>query len=415
MRARRRAAERDGGSQGRQPWGSRSERPRWPFCSAFKSRPEASPVLPTPVGPTSTMFSALVTKSSSAKARICFCETPGWRLKGNDSRVHCSGMPAFLIRQASAPSWRWCFSAWACSSSKIWAMRRRRRFLRSWSISSVIGVVLRGAGYEEEVAGDLAQDEALEPVEVAQAILQRDSDRLRERGAWVLLHEAQEATHVTGIAAHRLLLEQREVGVGLGEDAAKLGLVGEDPAGVGALPARRPMLGQRDPLVQRLDEALVDREAARAVIELDLVLGLAHLEGLADEPPRRRVQVGFQVDVAFEIHDPLVQLIDLGDPGRQRAQAGLLEREKLTPAGVELGAEGGVDLVAPGPGLGVEVGPVAKRPAGEEVLLDEVEVSLDAGRAVGVADLVGGEGEAAEALAEGHHLGDRHHVLAGAA
>ncbi len=42
-------------------------------------------------------------------------------------------------------------------------------------------------------------------------------------------------------------------------------------------------------------------------------------------------------------------------------------------------------------------------------------MSLDAGRAVGVADLVGGEGEAAEALAEGHHLGDRHHVLAGAA
>ena len=48
--------------------------------------PEASPVLPTPVGPMNTMFSALAMKSSSAKARIWRWLTPGCCLKGKLSR-----------------------------------------------------------------------------------------------------------------------------------------------------------------------------------------------------------------------------------------------------------------------------------------------------------------------------------------
>jgi hypothetical protein len=55
---------------------------RYPFSSAFNSRPDASPVLPTPGGPTSTRFSALAMKSSSARVWICLRLTPGWRAKG---------------------------------------------------------------------------------------------------------------------------------------------------------------------------------------------------------------------------------------------------------------------------------------------------------------------------------------------
>jgi hypothetical protein len=51
----------------------------------------ASPVLPTPVGPTNTRFSCLATKSSSAKARTCLRLTPGCRAYGNVSSDQRSG------------------------------------------------------------------------------------------------------------------------------------------------------------------------------------------------------------------------------------------------------------------------------------------------------------------------------------
>jgi hypothetical protein len=81
------------------------KRPRCPFCSALRSSDDANPVLPTPVGPIKTMFSAFATNSISAKARICFCETPGCFLKGKDSSAHFSGNFARSMRQARAFCW----------------------------------------------------------------------------------------------------------------------------------------------------------------------------------------------------------------------------------------------------------------------------------------------------------------------
>jgi hypothetical protein len=46
-----------------------------------------------------TMFSALDTSSSSAKVRSWRWLTPGWRLNGKVSNVHCSGMVHLLVKQ----------------------------------------------------------------------------------------------------------------------------------------------------------------------------------------------------------------------------------------------------------------------------------------------------------------------------
>jgi hypothetical protein len=77
----------------------------------------ARPVLPTPVFPTKTMFSARGTKSRPANPRIWRRFTPGCFLKGKVSMVHGKGSLARLIRHCRAPSWRACH----------WALRRRRR------------------------------------------------------------------------------------------------------------------------------------------------------------------------------------------------------------------------------------------------------------------------------------------------
>ena len=73
----------------------------------------------------------------------------------------------------------------------------------------------------------------------------------------------------------------------------------------------------------------------------------------------------------------------------------------------------GIDLVAPGARLVVEVVPVGKFPAGQKVVFDERERPFHAARAVGVADFMRLELETIT-LGEGRHLGNRHHVLSGA-
>ena len=68
--------------------------------------PQASPVLPTPVLPMKTMFSALAMKSSSAKARICLRLTPGWLAKGkvsSDQTFGQAGPPDARLQSAFLP------------------------------------------------------------------------------------------------------------------------------------------------------------------------------------------------------------------------------------------------------------------------------------------------------------------------
>src|SRR6202789_1607730 len=152
------------------------------------------------------------------------------------------------------------------------------------------------------------------------------------------------------------------------------------------------------------------RDAARAVVDLDPVLGLARLDTAADQSPGRRVAVGVDVDVSLAVDDPLVEPVALGHVARQRRKARPLDREELARAGVQVALGRGVDLVAPSPRLAVDVGPVVKLAAGQEVVVDVVEGTLDAGGPVGVALLVRRE-DAAETLREARHRRYWHHVL----
>ena len=73
----------------------------------------------------------------------------------------------------------------------------------------------------------------------------------------------------------------------------------------------------------------------------------------------------------------------------------------------------GVDLVAPGARLRVQIVEVGKAAPCEEVIFDIIERALDARRPIGVSDGMRDEFKA-ESFAEGGHLRHRHHLLAAA-
>src|SRR5690606_41330322 len=145
-----------------------------------------------------------------------------------------------------------------------------------------------------------------------------------------------------------------------------------------------------------------------AVEDLNLGFGLADLE-LATNVARWDLEAeGVHVDVALEVDDAGMEPIDGRAPGGERTEAMALGGKEVAATRVELAAEGGVDLGAPGEGLAVGVIEVLKLASDEEVVLHVVEQAFDDGGAVGVALLVGVELEAA-GFGEGSHLGDGDH------
>jgi hypothetical protein len=86
--------------------------------------------------------------------------------------------------------------------------------------------------------------------------------------------------------------------------------------------ARRTMRGERPALLGGGNRLVVNGDLARLGEHVDLVRGLAHLDRLADQLVRHRVGVAVDVDVAFEIDDPLVQHVDLGRRSGSRRIAG---------------------------------------------------------------------------------------------
>ena len=73
-----------------------------------------------------------------------------------------------------------------------------------------------------------------------------------------------------------------------------------------------------------------------------------------------------------------------------------------------------IDALTPLPRLNIEVLPTREPAPGKKVVLNKVEGPFDAGRTVGVADLVSSELKA-EAFAEGLHLRHRNHLPSRAA
>src|SRR5712691_2465108 len=96
----------------------------------------------------------------------------------------------------------------------IWAILRRRRFCSSCCSSSLMFVVA-GAwawGELEVFAGQLAQDDGLDPLEIIEAVLGGGLDGLQQRLARIFLHQAEQAAQRQRGTARVVLSESLNVG-----------------------------------------------------------------------------------------------------------------------------------------------------------------------------------------------------------
>ena len=116
-------------------------------------------------------------------------------------------------------------------------------------------------------------------------------------------------------------------------------------------------------------------QVAGVQLNLDLVPGLAHLHAAADPVHRHRVAVGVHRDIAFHIHQALMQPVDFRNPRRQRFQMQPLDREQLARHRADMFLVSRVDLVAPLPRLLIQILPTGERAPGQKVVLDEMRTA----------------------------------------
>jgi len=175
------------------------------------------------------------------------------------------------------------------------------------------------------------------------------------------------------------------------------------------------VLGLGDPLACSRWTLLVLADHFVPPEDLELLQILSNTQASPDEVSvgGYGVSIRMERDVAFDIHVPLVEVIDLGDVDRQRFQGRLLGDPEGSRGRAEVSSEPKVCVVAPGPELEVAVLEAGEVPARVEVVLDVVKGPLDPGGAVRVADGVGLEHES-EVTGERLHDGRSHGVLASA-
>jgi hypothetical protein len=131
----------------------------------------------------------------------------------------------------------------------------------------------------------------------------------------------------------------------------------------------------------------------------------------ATQEIRHRIAVALHVDVAFDVDQAVMKRVDLGDEERQRLELRAFGDEELARARMQMVFIRGVDFVAPRPRLGIEIGEVRKGPPSEKIGFDEPKRTFHAAGSIGIAFLVGAEGEA-KALGEGGHFRRGHHPRA---
>src|SRR6266851_4798969 len=287
-------------------------------------------------------------------------------------------------------------------------MRFRWRFLSSCSSSSVIVPSVVVVTIQSEiVVSDPPKDHAFDPAQIEEAVAFRLCNGVFEGSRGVLPDHAEEVAQGKGRLLPAPLLERSHVGGEVGRELDDAGLLGRWSRLFGVLPWW-PMLLDRDPLAYGIDDPGMG-DALSAALDLDPVLCLSYFYPAAEPFGRDRVTIGMETDVSLEVDDALMEPVDVGHPDGEWLQARLLKGEELARYRPEVTLVPPVDLVAPRPGLGVQVRPIGEGPSGEKVALDIVEKSLHPGGPIGIADLVGDEGEAVS-LAEGLHLGDGDHV-----
>ena len=88
-----------------------------------------------------------------------------------------------------------------------------------------------------------------------------------------------------------------------------------------------PVLREHHSLVLGFGDAAVCHHPASVELNLDLVLGLAHLHTAADPVHRDRIAIAVQRHIPFDIDQPLLQAVDFRNPRRQRLQMQPLDGE----------------------------------------------------------------------------------------
>lgn len=169
----------------------------------------------------------------------------------------------------------------------------------------------------EEIARDVPQDHLLDPIEIDEVVFEGDADALDEGLRGVVSEELMEAPHGSdGLAAmaNSEAVDERPQHLVL---SAQLALFWARPSRCGPA-GMRPVLGLGDPLACSRWTLLVLADHLVPLEDLDLFQILANTQASPDEVSVGGYGVSIRVerDVAFDIHVPLVEVIDLGDVDR---------------------------------------------------------------------------------------------------
>src|SRR4051812_45380801 len=278
----------------------------------------------------------------------------------------------------------------ASSASSASAMPCRR----SWSIRarSLSRIIVLPDAECEEVAGDLFEDEILQPAEVEQAVLQSLFDG-GERSVRVGAFHLDQPAKRSPVACMTALLKSGGVTIKAWVMAGQQGFLGRCAA---ALPDRNGMMtGQGAPGIALADQPAVNGD--REILAADMDLGRRLVDGdrLADVALGNRVAIGVDRDIAVQIDDAFQQLVDRRQRIGQRHKVWLLNEE----GGVRRHAEGLLwlvvgDVTAPVRRLAVEVIEVLETAPGQEIHFDICEWTLNPALAFRVSHPVRAEPEA---------------------
>jgi hypothetical protein len=234
-------------------------------------------------------------------------------------------------------------------------------------------------------------------------VLEGDPHALDEGLGWVVSKEPVRVAHradgLTAVVLLQAVDEAREDLV-LGAQVRLLGRrLAARPPPVVAL-----MLRQSDPLPGSEGQLDMLGDEGVAIEDADLIDGLSDSQAAAEQVLAHRdgVPVRVQIDVALDVHPPLMEVVDVRDMEREASQRGLLGDPKGSRRSTQVPAKPEIGAVAPGPKLAIEIAKVVERPTRVEIVLDVVEGAFHATRAIGMPDRVGLELEA-EALRQRQH------------
>ena len=141
------------------------------------------------------------------------------------------------------------------------------------------------------------------------------------------------------------------------------------------------VFSQQDVPILRFGHALVRNKVAGIELDFDLIFGFTHLDTTAEPVNRNRVAIAVERDIAFYVHRAFIQPIDLRNPHRKWSQMLLLHHEQLPRCRAQMLLVRCVDAIAPGTCLLVQILPVGKGAARQEVAFYEPEGPLHACRA----------------------------------